>query len=101
MTAKIYRPAKNAMQAGWANTDEWLLEFELDTPRKVEPLMGYTASMDTRQQVRLRFPTVEAAEAYCHRNNIDYRVQKPHEPRWRRKAYSENFSFSRKIPWTH
>jgi hypothetical protein len=101
MAARIYRPAKNAMQAGTANTDEWLLEFETDAPRKIEPLMGYTTSADTRTQVRLYFPSAEAAENYCRKNGITYRVQKPHEPRRQRATYAENFSYSRKTPWTH
>ena len=28
MRARIYQPPKNAMQSGWAGTQEWVLEFE-------------------------------------------------------------------------
>ena len=99
--ARIYRPAKTAMQSGKAKTHEWVLEFDQQAPRKIEPLMGYTASTDTSQQIRLNFPTVEAAEAYCQRRGIAYSVQKPHEQRRRRTSYAENFAYNRKIPWTH
>ena len=27
MTARIYKPAKTAMQSGWAKTKDWALEF--------------------------------------------------------------------------
>lgn len=101
MTARIYRPAKSAMQSGRAKTEEWLLEFEQSSPRKIEPLMGYTASADTQTQVTLRFPTAEAAIAYCEKNGLVYVVQKPAEPRRRRNSYSDNFAFGRKTPWTH
>ena len=89
------------MQSGKAKTGEWVLEFEPESPRHIEPLMGYTASGDTRQQVRLDFPSAEAAIAYCERNAIPYTVYKPHEPRRRRTSYSDNFSYARKQPWTH
>ena len=38
MLARIYRPAKTAMQSGQAKTD-WVLEFEPSEKREVEPLM--------------------------------------------------------------
>ena len=89
------------MQSGRAKTEEWVLEFEPALPRKIEPLMGYTSSADTQAQVRLKFPTAEAAIAYCEKHGIPHFVQQPAEPRRRRTSYSENFSFGRKTPWTH
>ncbi len=55
MVARIYQPAKTAMQSGFGNTKGWVLDFEPETPRRVEPLMGWTSSSDMRQQLRLRF----------------------------------------------
>ena len=101
MPARIYKPARTAMQSGKAKTGEWLLEFEPEAPRRIEPLMGYTSSSDMKQQLHLRFPTAEAAQAYCEANAIPYTVFKPHEPRRRRASYSDNFAFARKQPWTH
>ena len=74
MTARIYKPAKTAMQSGHAKTQEWVLNYEPEQPREVEPLMGWTSSGDMRQQVRLRFDTVEEAIAYCERHGIAYQV---------------------------
>lgn len=101
MPARIYRPAKSAMQSGTANCEDWILEFEPEARRKIEPLMGYTASTDTRQQLRLQFPSAEAAESYCRKNRIAFIVHRPHEPRRRRNSYAENFAYDRKTPWTH
>ncbi|NIM09025.1 MAG: ETC complex I subunit, partial [Planctomycetales bacterium] len=61
MQARIYQPARNAMQSGTAKTHEWVLEFAPDAERKVDPLMGWTGSPDTQSQVRMKFPTKEAA----------------------------------------
>ncbi len=57
MSAKIYRPAKTAMQSGKAKTHLWVLEFDQAAPRVIDPLMGYTGSGDMQQQVKLSFET--------------------------------------------
>jgi hypothetical protein len=101
MSARIYRPAKSATQSGLARTKLWHLEFEQERPREIEPLMGWTASAETRQQVRLRFDTKEEAIAYAEREGIPYRVEEPAESRRRTMSYSDNFKFNRTGPWTH
>ena len=102
MTARIYKPARTAMQSGEAKTKEWVLDFELEQPREIEPLMGWTSSGDMRQQVRLRFETAEEAVAYCEREGIPYQLfaQKPAQQR-PTISYSDNFSFKRRDAWTH
>ncbi len=81
MIARIYKPAKTAMQSGTANTKEWVLDFEPEQPREIEPLMGWTSSGDMAQQIRLRFDTAEEAVAYCERHGIAYQVFAPkHTP---------------------
>lgn len=101
MTARIYRPAPNAMQSGEGNSKRWLLVNEPASPREIEPLMGYTSSSDTEAQIRLYFDTLEEAEAYAQRAGIPYRVQQPHEAKVQRNSYSDNFRYDRKMPWTH
>jgi hypothetical protein len=101
MSARIYSPAKTAMQSGKAKTGHWVLEFEPEQPRKIDPLMGYTSSGDMKSQIRLTFPTLEEAVAYAERNGLEFRVQEPKEARRRQISYTENFRYDRKIPWTH
>jgi hypothetical protein len=101
MTARIYSPARTAMQSGKANTGDWLLEYEPEKPRRIDPLMGYTSSGDMRSQIRLSFDTREEAVAYAERNGIAYRVEEPKEPKRRQISYSDNFRYDRKTPWTH
>ena len=74
MTARIYKPARTAMQSGAAKTKEWVLDYEPEQPRAVEPLMGWTSSGDMKQQLRLQFDTKEEAIAYCERNAIAYQI---------------------------
>ena len=61
MLARIYRPAKTAMQSGTAKTEDWVLEFAPAEARVKDPLMGWTGSSDTQSQVQLKFETVDAA----------------------------------------
>ena len=52
MRARIYQPARTAMQSGTAKTHQWVLEFAPAEAREVDPLMGWTGSGDTQAQVR-------------------------------------------------
>jgi len=101
MVARIYKPTRNAMQSGVAKTKLWVLEYEPERPRTVEPLMGYTASVDMQSQIRLTFETKDEAIAYAERNGIPFRVFEPHETSRRKIAYSDNFAFRRVGQWTH
>ena len=101
MAARIYKPTRTAMQSGQAKTKEWLLVYEPEVPRQIEPLMGWTSSSDMKQQLRLRFATQEEAVAYADRHGIPYRVYEPKEPARRKITYADNFSFRRVGQWTH
>jgi hypothetical protein len=101
MTARIYRPAPNAMQSGRGNSRDWVLVHEPAAARDIEPLMGYTSSADTRTQIRLEFDSLDEAEAYAQRNGIAYTVQPAHDAPRKRAVYPDNFRFDRKFPWTH
>jgi hypothetical protein len=101
MTARIYKPARTAMQSGTAKTRDWVLDYEPEEPRAIEPLMGWTSSGDMKQQIRLSFDTKEEAIAYCERNGIAYEVFEPTPRRRAPISYSDNFAFTRRTPWTH
>ena len=101
MLARIYRPAKTAMQSGKARTRDWVLEFEPATARVPEPLMGWTSSTDMNGQVRLAFETKDEAVAYAQKHSIAFQLFEPREHRLVIKAYADNFSVDRKEPWTH
>jgi hypothetical protein len=101
MTAKIYKPARTAMQSGSARTKLWLLEFEPERPRTVEPLMGWTSTTETKTQLKLWFDTQEEAVSYAKRNGIPYRVFEPKEDSPKVLSYSDNFKVTRVGQWTH
>jgi hypothetical protein len=100
MPARIFKPAKNAMQQGMAPR-EWVLEYAPDQPLGIEPLMGWTSSADTKSQVRLSFATKEEAVAFATRHGIPFRLDEPQQTELRPKSYAENFKFGRPDLWTH
>ncbi len=103
MRARIYKPAKTAMQSGVAKTRDWVLEFAQTSGRDVDPLMGWTSSSDTQTQVKLRFPTKEAALDYAKSRDIEAQViePKPRKSNIRAGGYGENFATGRRGAWTH
>jgi ETC complex I subunit conserved region len=101
MTARIYKPARTAMQSGQAKAKEWALDYEPEQAPTVEPLMGWTSSGDMRQQVHLSFDTKEEAVAFCERNGIAFRVFDSKPPVRPRISYSDNFAYTRRQAWTH
>ncbi len=101
MAARIYRPAKTAMQSGKAKLNRWILDYEPEAARTVDPLMGYTSSTDMASQIRLFFDSKEDAVAYAKRNGIAFQVQEANERIINHASYSDNFKYDRKTPWTH
>ncbi len=103
MRARIYKPARNAMQSGTAKTRMWVLDYFPAEPREIDPLMGWTSSGDMQSQVRLRFATKEEALDYAKENGIEAEVVEPQtrKPNIRPRGYGENFATDRKGVWTH
>lgn len=101
MVARIYQPAKTAMQSGVARTQKWVLSHDRTSARTTDPLMGWTSSSDMRQQVELTFDTKDDAIAYAKRNGLAYTVSEAKPRKQKPKSYSDNFKFGRRAPWTH
>ena len=93
---RIFRPAKNAMQSGRANSRSWVLEFEPSDRRDPDPLMGWNGSRDTLSQLRLTFDSKEDAVAYAERENLTYKVIEDRPAKLPKpKSYSDNFRFDK------
>ncbi len=103
MRARIYQPAKSAMQSGTGKTRVWLLEVAPSADRVIDPLMGWPGNADMNTQVRLRFDTKDAAISYAKEKGIEYVVIDPkkRKPIIRQGGYGENFATARRTVWTH
>lgn len=96
MQARIYRPAKTAMQSGPAgDAKAWVLEYEPVAPKRPDPLMGWLGSSDTAQQIRLKFATRDEAVAYAKRKGLDVQIVGETKKSYRPKNYADNFSFTK------
>ncbi|MDE1466423.1 ETC complex I subunit [Aurantiacibacter sp. D1-12] len=89
--ARIYKRPQSAMQSGKALTDQWVLDFVPAEAKKPDPLMGWAGSGDTRQQVQLKFPSCEAAQAYAEKYGIGARVHTVPAKKLKIQAYADNF----------
>jgi hypothetical protein len=91
MTAIIYQQPKSAMQSGKAKLDTWVLEFERSQAMRPDPLMGWAGSGDTQAQVKLNFPSKDAAKAYAEKYGIPARVHATPKKSLKLQAYADNF----------
>jgi hypothetical protein len=90
---RIFQPPKNPMQSGRGSAHSWVLEYEIETARRPEPLMGWIASGDTLNQVRINFPTKEEAIAFAEREGFGYSVEEPKPHRVQPRSYADNFRY--------
>ena len=79
------------MQSGKARAETWILEFESARPKRPDPLTGWAGGAETVEQIRLDFPTLEAAQAYAIREGIDAHIVPPEQPKLKLQAYADNF----------
>jgi hypothetical protein len=93
--ARIYQPAKTAMQLGRAMAHNWVLEYAPASRRDPDPLMGWSSAEDTLNQILLRFDTLDEAVAFAQRHGIDYTVLEPQARTPKAKSYADNFRYDR------
>ena len=91
MAARIYQRYRNAMTASRALKDEWVLEFESATPRRPDPLTGWSGGADTKNQVQILFDTLEAAKAYAEREGVDAHIVPASPTKLKLQSYADNF----------
>jgi hypothetical protein len=89
--ARISELERKTTQSGNANAGQWLLEFERQQPQRPDPLTGWNGSGDTSTQVRINFPTKEAAIGYCEKYGLDHHIVPAPPVRMKIQAYADNF----------
>jgi hypothetical protein len=92
--ARIFKPAKTAMQSG-SRTRKWVLAYEPVSRRQPDPLMGWSSAADTLNEVGLHFDTMEEAIAFATKQGLDYTVIRPQESTEKIKSYADNFRYDR------
>lgn len=88
---RIYNPTKTAMQSG-SRFESWILEFIPNTrKRSIDPVMGWTSSKDMMQEVKMTFPSRDAAVAFATKNGMSYEIVETLPRKIIKKSYSDNF----------
>lgn len=88
--ARIFKPAKSAMQSGNAKT-LWHLAFSSED-KNIDSLMGWTGSKDMlANEVLLKFQTKEEAIEYAKRKGLEYIVIEPKARKIIKKSYVASF----------
>jgi hypothetical protein len=91
VAARIYQEGKSSMQSGKARVGQWVFQHEWREPRRADPLTGWSGSGDTPSQIRLTFPTLDAARAYADKHGIEYHVVPAGERTLKLQTYADNF----------
>ena len=91
MQAKIYKPAKTAMQSGRAKYNKWILKISDSKNQTKDTMMGWNGGSNTISQIQLQFKTKEDAINYAKSNNLDYEVLETSERKVISKSYADNF----------
>ena len=89
--AKIYIPAKTAMQSGLGKNNKWILEFYTEN-KNINPLMGWETSSNTLSEIVLEFSSKELAINYAKKNDIDFDLIEPKKRKIVKKSYADNFT---------
>ncbi|MDP2698210.1 ETC complex I subunit [Thalassospira sp.] len=97
MKVRVYKPAKNAMQSGRANSDQWVMEFEPGAKKIADQLMGWIGSTDTRDQVKMYFDSLDEAQAFAVRHKLVADIEQPKTRKLQIKTYADNFAFKRVV----
>jgi hypothetical protein len=93
--ARIYSPSKTAMQSGKAKTGEWILQYDTCEDQFEDPVMGWTGSTSTLNQVTFYFDTLGEAISFSLERGLDFRLysntEKPNLDPPQKKSYADNF----------
>jgi len=91
MKAKIFKPAKTAMQSGRSKFNKWVLKFSDKKNQLKDTMMGWNGGSSTISQIELNFSSKEEAVNYAKKNGIDYEVLETRERKVINKSYADNF----------
>lgn len=95
--AKIYKPARNAMQSGWENVGVWKIDLD-NRERWENPNIGWCSSADPLSNIsmQLNFASMDDAVNFCEKNRWSYEICEPQEREIKPKAYGANFSWNKR-----
>jgi hypothetical protein len=91
VACRLSCPAPSPTSSAPRLRERWVLEFELTRRQEPDRLMGWIGGSDPLAQVRLEFPSREAALAYVDRYDLACEVSEPRRRCIVPMPYAENF----------
>jgi len=89
MQARIYQLSKTPGQSS-ADSNRWAIDF-ISHHKRIDDVMGWTASDETTPQTRFNFDTMDDAINFANKNGWKFEVIKTEKSRIIKKAYADNF----------
>ena len=90
--AKVYKNIFSATQSGKHKGDCWILEPLFSKNYVKDNLMGWSGSRDIKQQIKLKFNSLNDLKRYAEQNKISLEIIQPKEKKIIIKSYSDNFT---------
>lgn len=88
---RIYCKSRETSQSGLGTAGTWILEPVRPSQQSPEPLMGWTQSGDTLNQVKMEFPTQAKAEAFAKAQGWRYTSGKQNIRKVKPRNYGQGF----------
>ena len=91
MKAKIFKPAKTAMQSGRSKFNKWVLKFS-DKNQLKDTMMGWNGGSSTISQIELKFSSKKKQLIMQKKMELITKFLKP-EGKVINKSYADNFKW--------
>ena len=90
-SAKVYKKIPSATQSGKNKSDYWILEPVCSKNYTIDTLMGWSGGRDIKQQIKLKFTSLNDLKRYAKKNKISLEIIQPKEKKVIIKSYADNF----------
>ncbi len=92
MQAKIIQHGKSSNQGAPIPKTHWVIEFDTEAGSIFsDKLTGWLSAIDMKNEIKLKFPSLSAAEEFAKENAIEYEVIEPNSKKLVKKTYADNF----------
>ena len=95
--AKAYKNSTSSTQSGKKRSDYWVLEPLYQKSYVKDDLMGWSGGSDIKNQIKLKFSSINDLERYAEKNKISLEIIQPKEKKVIIKSYADNFTKNTKI----
>ena len=89
--AKVYKKTVSSTQSGRRDSEYWILKPLVDKSFRKDILMGWVGGSDIKNQIQLKFKSLNDLERYAKKNDIIIEINKSKERLKKIKSYAENF----------